>query len=134
MPPGMPASSIGGGQVIGQPNVCLTPAGPALAPMVYVSMGMVMMAVGTAPTVLLANMMAVTLGSQIPMTNGDQPGTGGGVASGMIMGPAKYTKGSSKVRFGGQPAAMVTSTTMQNQTNTTGLQAAPSQATVEVGM
>lgn len=130
--PGMFASSTAGGQCMGNPDVCLTPSGPVVVPVPYPNIALLMMAVGFAPTVFLAMMPALVMGCQVPMTNGDQGGASGGVASGSIMGPCKYTMSSSKVRFGGKGAVMVTGSTMQNQTNTTGVQIAPSQTVVMV--
>jgi Domain of unknown function (DUF4150) len=129
---GMPASSIAGGECVANPDTCLTPEGPVDAPMVYPNTGLCETAVDTSTSVMLANMPAITQGTQIPMSQGDEPGVSGGVASGMIMGPVKFTMASSKVRFQGQGAVMVTATTMQNQTNATGAQVAPSQTVVMV--
>jgi hypothetical protein len=90
------------------------------------------MAVEVAAKVMIMNMPAANLGSQIPMSQGDEAGVGGGWRSGGIMGPVKWSKGSSKVKFQGKPAVTVTGTTTQNQMNANGLQGAPSQALVQV--
>lgn len=132
--PGLPASTMAGGECMAMPDTCLTPAGPVMVPVPYPNVGLLPTAVLTTTTVLISNMPAITQGSMLPMSQGDDAGVGGGVASGMIMGPVRFTMASSKVLLQGQPAVVVTATTMQNMTNAVGAQVAPSQAKVLVGM
>jgi hypothetical protein len=123
---------MAGGECMAMPDTCLTPAGPVMVPVPYPNIGMLPTAVETTTTVLVSNMPAIVATTMLPMSQGDSAGVGGGVMSGMIMGMVRFTKSSSKVRFGGMPAVTVTATTMQNMTNATGVQVAPSQAKVLV--
>jgi Domain of unknown function (DUF4150) len=132
--PGLFASTMAGGECMAMPDTCLTPAGPVMVPVPYPNIGMLPTAVDTTTTVLVSNMPAVVQGTMLPMSQGDDAGVGGGVASGMMMGPVRFTLASSKVRFQGQGVVFVTATTMQNMTNAVGAQVAPSQAKVLVGM
>jgi hypothetical protein len=131
--PGLPATTIQTGVCLAVPDVCLTPAPPGPpVPIPYPNTGMCKMALQFATKVMVMNMSAVNLGSQIPMSTGDEAGTGGGVTSGTIKGQVKWTKGSSKVKYQGKPAVIVTATTTQNKMNAVGVQDAPSQAKVLV--
>jgi hypothetical protein len=123
---------MAGGECMAMPDTCLTPAGPAMVPVPYPNVGMLPTATNTTTTVLVSNMPAVTQGTMLPMSQGDDAGVGGGVASGTIMGMVRFTMASSKVRFQGQGAVTVTATTMQNMTNAVGAQVAPSQVKVLV--
>lgn len=130
---GLPASTMAGGECMATPDTCLTPAGPVMVPVPYPNIGLLPTAVLTTTTVLVSNMPAVTQGTMLPMSQGDDGGAGGGVASGMMMGPVRFTLASSKVRFQGQGAVFVTATTTQNNNNAVGAQVVPSQAKVLVG-
>ena len=118
------------------PDVCLTPVGPAMVPIPYPNISMCMMAIPptTAMKVLISGGPAHNLGTKSPLSNGDQPGVGGGVASHMIMGPTKYMMGSMATMFGGKPAARLTSMTGQNGSsfNMVGATIVPSQVKVLV--
>lgn len=105
-----------GGTNMGMPDVCKTPVGPAIVPIPYpnISMGATAMPSSAAMKVLIAGGFAHTVGTQIPMSNGDQPGVAGGLISGCIMGPTKFLMGSTATFFGGKPAARLTSMTGQN--------------------
>jgi hypothetical protein len=81
--------------------------------------------------VLISSAPAHNLGTSIPMTNGDNAGVGTGVASGMVMGKASPTMGSTKVLIGGKPATRLTMPSMGNGTNCpTDTRLAPSQSKV----
>ena len=133
----MPASTKAGGLCMAMPDVCKTPAPPAPPiPIPYPNLGMLTMAVGTVPTVLVMNMEAVVQTTKIPMSSGDEAGVAGGVVSGMNMGEIAFKLASSKVKFGGKAAVFVTAMTGQNgsNANAVGAQMAPSQAKVLVAM
>lgn len=117
MPGGMPAATMEGGTTNAFPNVCKTQVGPAVVPLPYPSIGMLAMGVGVTTTVLIANMPAYTMGSQLPMSNGDQAGAEGGVVSGVIMGPVAFRTTSSKVSFQGQKAVVLTAMAASNGSN-----------------
>jgi hypothetical protein len=119
-----------GGQDLGFPDVCLTPAAPSPVPIPYPNMAAGPMAVGFVPNILLMAAPAHNLGTTIPMTNGDNAGVATGVASGMVMGPSRHTVGAFTCLLGGMPATRLTSMTIQNSTNVPGARIAPSQTKV----
>ncbi len=112
------------------PDVCLTPAGPAMVPVPYPNIAMSPTAIPSQMIVMIMAMPAHNLGTITPMTNGDNAGVGLGVASGMVMGPSRHTTAAFTVLFGGMPATRLTSMTMQNSTNAVGARLVPSQPTV----
>jgi hypothetical protein len=79
---------------------------------------------------------AATTKTEISMSSGDEPGTIGGVVSNKFKGPAKFKKGSSKVKVEGSPIVHVTSMIGQNGVSNAnhpaGVQVAPSQTKVLV--
>ena len=128
------ALNNGGAQLVANvPDTCLTPAAPSPVPVPYPNMASTNMADpgGIVEKVLLVAMPALNQSTKILMSNGDQAGTaGGGVASHKIMGEAAFTMGSSKVMIGGKPGVRLSCMTTQNNANTVGLVAAPSQTVV----
>jgi hypothetical protein len=131
----LPMSTKAGGVCNATPDVCKTP--PYSAPMPYPVIAQAAQAnPGTvAKKVTVENQPAFMVNTMITMSSGDEAGSVGGVMSGMIKGPCKYMKGSSKVTVEGQPAAHHTSTVGMNGANANapmGVQTAPSQAKVLV--
>jgi hypothetical protein len=130
------ASTIGGGQAMGFPDVCLTPAPPAPpVPIPYPNTAMLPQGnPGTAASkVLIGGAPAATMNTQIMMTNGDNAGVATGVASGMVMGPAKAMMGITKILVGGQPGIHLTTQFGHNGASPNcpgGVQVAPSQTKV----
>lgn len=118
------------GTDMGFPDVCLTPAGPAVVPIPYPNIAMGAMGVPAAYTVLFGGAPAHNLSTMVPLTNGDNAGVAMGVASGMVMGPSRHLTGSFTVLVGGMPATRLTSMSLQNGTNCPGVRLAPSQTTV----
>jgi uncharacterized Zn-binding protein involved in type VI secretion len=112
------------------PDVCMTPAAPSPIPVPYPNTALGPTAIPNCPTILLMGGPAHNLGTTTPMTNGDNAGVLLGVASGTVMGPSRHTTGANTVLFNGMPATRLTSTTMQNSTNTMGARIAPSQTLV----
>lgn len=129
------ALTMAGGQCMAAPDVCKTPSPGGPVPVPYPNIALPNTADPGSCTqkVKIINMPALNLGSKIPMTNGDQAGSAGGVVSGTIMGPAKFNKGSQKVKFEGKAAVMLTSPTGQNgqNPNAQGAAVAPSQTLVK---
>lgn len=127
----------GGAQAIASPDVCKvpTPAGPVPTP--FVNIGTTQMADpgGLVKKVLVVNMPAMNQASKIMMTNGNQPGTIGGVVSNKVMGEVQFMNGSTKVMVGGKPAVRVGVMTGQNgaAVNAVGSVIQPSQTKVIVG-
>ena len=130
-----PASSKGGGQCLGVPDVCKTPSPVGPIPVPYPNTGMLMQAQNTSPKVKFVQKEAVTLKSKIPKSMGDEAGAAGGIVSGMIMGEVSFKMGSSKVKVEGQPVVHLTSVSSHNGTNANmpaGAQIVPSQIKVLV--
>jgi hypothetical protein len=122
---------------MGVPDVCKVPAPPAPPiPLPFPNTGQCPMAVPPTTKVLVSNMPAITTASQIPLSNGDEPGVAGGVVSGMNMGPVAFKLGSVKVKLEGKPAVYLTGMTAHNGSNANmpaGQSIAPSQVKVIVG-
>jgi hypothetical protein len=116
-----------GGEDHGTPDVCKVPPG---APQVFNNVAKGNMAIPNQTTVFIMCMPQHNLGTIIPITNGDNPGTDNGVASGTVMQRSKHTSGVSNVVICGQIATRLTSQTLQNQTNVQGTRVAPSQQIV----
>lgn len=120
------------GQDIGMPDVCKTPAPPpvGMVPIPYPNMAQLLLALPptTCFKVLISFMPTHNLGTTIPISNGDEAGVLGGVASGIIMGSARNLMGSVKVLYGGLPATRMLDPAMQNLSNVpTGRTLVPSQ-------
>lgn len=121
------------GQCMAMPDVCKTPAPPAPpVPIPYPNIAMPMMGNPATTKVMISGMPALNKASKIPMSNGDQAGVAGGLASSKIMGPAEFIMSSMKVKLEGNPAVRLGDTTKQNDGNAVGAVIAPSQAKVMV--
>ncbi len=134
MPAIFPASTKAGGQCMGAPDVCLTPAppGPPI-PTPYPNQGMVNQASKTSTKVKFAGKEVLTIDSEISSSMGDEAGINKGVVSGMNMSKIEYKKGSSKVKIEGKDCVHLTSMTGHNGSNANmpaGAQIAPSQTKV----
>lgn len=111
------------------PDVCLTPT-PAPVPIPYPNIAMGPMGVPAAYNVLFMCTPAHNLATTIPLSNGDNAGVAMGVASGMVMGPARHVVPCATVLVGGIPATRLTSVSIQNSTNAPGMRIVPSQVKV----
>lgn len=121
------------GQCMGMPDTCLTPAPPAPpVPTPYPNIAMPMMGNPATVKLLVHGMPALTKASKIPLSNGDQAGVSGGVASGKVMGEAEFVMSSQAVKFEGNFAVRLGDTTKQNGGNTVGNVLAPSQPVVMI--
>jgi len=123
------------GMQFGFPDVCLTPSPAGPIPIPYPNMAMLPMALPPTTSLkhLISMLPAHNMGTTVPMSNGDNAGVAGGVASGMMMGPARNTMGSVKVFTGGMPATKWLSPALQNSTNCpAGMTLAPSQCKVMI--
>ena len=129
-----PASSKGGGDALGVPDVCLTPAPPAPpVPTPYPNKGSVNQASKTSTKVKIVGKAAVTKKSEMSRSMGDEAGVNKGVMSGMNMSKITYKKASSKVKIEGDSCAHLTSVTAHNGMNANvpvGAQISPSQTKV----
>jgi hypothetical protein len=131
------AATMQGGMSMAVPDVCNVPAPPAPPiPTPFPNQAMLQTANGStcAQKVYISNMKAFTQKTEIPMSSGDEAGTLGGIVSGMIKGPVKFTTGSVKVTIEGSPAIKLTAPTTQNGSspNTTGVHMQPSQQKVMI--
>ena len=135
-----PASTKGGGQCMGFPDVCKTPAPPApFVPIPYPNIAMPTQANGSTVSkkVKIGNKEVCTIKTEISMSSGDEAGTaGGGMVSAKFKGPALYKKGSSKVSAEGSAIVHLTSLIAlnggSNANMPAGQQIAPSQTKVTV--
>lgn len=121
-----------GGQDLGFPDVCLTPAPPPAPPVPqpYPNTAAGPAGAPAAYNVLFMAAPAHNLSTVILPTNGDNIGTLTGVASGTVMGSSRHLTGSFTVLVGGMPATKLTSASMQNSTNVPGARISPSQTKV----
>ncbi|WP_322997264.1 DUF4150 domain-containing protein [Castellaniella sp.] len=118
-------------QVNCMPDVCKTPAPPAPPiPVPYPNMAMTAMATPPTTKVLVDGVPAVTKSSKIPLSNGDTPGTLGGVVSGTFMGECEFITASFKVKFEGKPVIRQGDSAKSNKGNCFGALLQPSQVKV----
>ncbi|MEA1916627.1 MAG: DUF4150 domain-containing protein [Campylobacterota bacterium] len=96
------------------PDVCKTPTPAGPIPIPYPNISMSSTAVGTVDTMLVDGTPALNMMSQIVTSQGDEAGVAGGLISSMIMGPTKYTLGSTSLFIEGAPSVKLTSMTGQN--------------------
>ncbi|MFM2390668.1 MAG: hypothetical protein RLZZ437_2223 [Pseudomonadota bacterium] len=68
------------------PDVCLTPVGPNMVPLPYMIISQLDWSVRTEPKILFGGKKAFTMNSRTNKVTGDEPGTGGGVKSGVTGG------------------------------------------------
>jgi Toxin PAAR-like domain len=116
----------------GYPDVCLTPAPPAPAPVPipYPNVAQGNMGVPAVYNILYMCTPAHNMGTSVPLSNGDNAGVATGVASGMVMGPARHVTAAFTCLVGGLPTTRMTSVAIQNSTNCPGARIAPSQVKV----
>lgn len=115
------------------PDVCKTPAGPAVAPIPYPNIATSAQADPGAivETVLVGAMPSLNVGTTLLLSDGDQAGTaGGGVASDEIMGEVAFVTSSATVMIGGKPAVRMSDMTTHNANNTVGEVVSPGDQTV----
>jgi len=127
-----------GGQFMGMPDVCNVPGPVGPIPTPFPNMGMCNQARGDTVSMVVKICMkeALTKKTEIPQSSGDEAGSAGGIISGMIKGPVKFTSFSSKVKFEGQYAVYLGCQTAHNGNNANcpvGSQLDPSQTKVMIG-
>lgn len=131
------ASTMMGGMCLGFPDVCKTPippAGPVPIPYPNIATGLTCNPATTAMTVLTFGMPTLNQTTQGTISNGDNAGVLGGVASQLMMGPQEQVLGSLTVMIGGSPTQKMTSLMGQNgmSMNCPGVSLVPSQVTLLV--
>jgi hypothetical protein len=117
------------GMSLAFPDVCLTPT-PAPVPIPYPNISMQPMGVPAAYNILFMCAPAHNMATTVPLTNGDNAGVALGVASGMVMGPARHLTAAFTVLADGVPATRLTSMSLHNSTNAPGAAIVPSQVVV----
>ncbi|MDR1686342.1 MAG: DUF4150 domain-containing protein [Desulfovibrio sp.] len=126
--------SMGAGTDMSFPDVCLTPAGPAVVPVPYPNTAMSSATAPVVPNVLVECTPALNQTSKGLVSLGDQAGVLMGVASHMMSGQTSYNVGCFTIMIGGAPAQRLTSVTGQNclavMPNSVGACIAPSQTTL----
>ncbi len=133
-----PASTNGGGQCACFPDVCKTPTPGGPVPIPYPNIAMLTQAKGgtLSKRVKIMGKKTATTKTEISMSSGDEPGSLGGVISNRFKGPAKFKKGSSRVKVEGSPIVHLTSMIGQNgvanANHPAGVQVSPSQTKVTV--
>lgn len=111
----MAAASQKGGSAVGTPDTCNVPNSSGVdTPTPFTNTGQNSSATGTASTVLIENMPAITISSSIPSSSGDESGTDMGVTSGSVAGKVTYSQGSSKVLVKGNALVVLTNATGHN--------------------
>src|SRR5947209_3238599 len=105
-------SNKAGGSCEAAPDVCLVP--PLSTPTPFPNVANCRDAEATSAKVLAGNKEVLVESSVIPMSHGDEPGVGGGVMSGVQLGPARFTTSSSKVYAGGKRVVIHTASTSHN--------------------
>ncbi|MCP3941789.1 MAG: DUF4150 domain-containing protein [Desulfobacteraceae bacterium] len=110
-------------------DVCKVPVPPAIIVLPLPNIAMKTMAIPPTANMkyLILFMQAHHVGTTVATSMGDYLGALGGVASQIIIGPARNITCSMKVISGGMPATRWLDMTMQNLINTTGQTLSPGQ-------
>ena len=117
------------------PDVCKTPS-PSGAPVPVPYCNTFQCAMVTPNTasskVFIDGAPALTVKSQTSISNGDEPGTVGGVVSGKFIGKGEFISGAQKVKIENTPGVAQGAPTKHNDGNTTGMSSTPSQTKVSI--
>ena len=124
------ASTTMTGTVIAFPDVCKTP--PFAIPAPFPNSAMNAMVIPAYFTIMINCLPELNLGCMYATTTGDEGGALGGVASGIIKGPARPVMGSLCYFVGGMPSYRLTDPTINNLSNAIGSDMVPSQTTKQV--
>jgi len=126
------ANTQAGGNDAGFPDVCLTPAPPAPPiPIPYPNTAVGTMGTPACYTILFSSAPAHNMGTNVPLTNGDNAGVATGVASGTVMAKESPVTAAFTVLLKGKPATRLTMSSIGNSTNCpTNVRVAPSQTKV----
>jgi hypothetical protein len=96
------------------PDVCLTPSPIGPLPIPYPNIALSFAHVPSQFCVMIDCGLAENLLTEGTISMGDEPGVGGGILSGIFMGPDRALLGSFKVLMGGMFGTRLTSLTGQN--------------------
>lgn len=122
-----------GGMDFAFPDVCKTPIPPAgPVPIPYPNFSMGMTSAPPCAKIFVGGTPAHNMSTKGTISNGDNPGIAGGIASNVVMGPTAHLVGSFSVLLQGMPATKMTSMTGQNgmSMNIPGMRLVPSQLKV----
>ncbi len=116
------------------PDVCKTPSPTGTTPVPYVNIFQCnMVTPNTACSkVFIAGSPALHVKSQTTISNGDEAGNMGGMASSKFIGKGEFIKGSAKVTLEGKAAVSQGATTKHNDGNTTGMCSMAAQSKVQI--
>lgn len=117
------------------PDVCYVPAiVPIPTPLINIANRAMSNPATTNMKVLYSGGAAAHVNTLIFLSSGNEAGVGGGVASGMFIGPCRSTTGSNCVFHQGMPATTLISLTLHNgmAPNTAGTGVMPSQTKVMI--
>ncbi len=120
-------SSAGGMDMSGS-DVCKTP--PVGTPSAYPNTVQGPTSNDNVPNILVGGGPVGNMNTIYSRSQGDEGGSQGGVASGVIQGQSQHVTGAYTVIIQGAPATRQTSTNSTNQNNTTGSRGSPSQTRV----
>lgn len=118
------------GTTFAMPDVCKTQMGPAVVPIPYPNMAEMMMGDPPADTVLVSGVPPLTKMSKIPMSEGDDAGTDGGLVSETFIQEVAFETCSMSVTFQGKPAVCLMDAVTANKMNAEGMVDSPSQVLV----
>ena len=94
-------NGAGGAVVCLAPDVCKTPVGQAVVPVPYMVLSQLAWAVRTETSVQITDLDAFTMASRLNKTAGDEPGTLGGIKSGVTGGFCRPKTNQTTVTIGG---------------------------------
>jgi len=132
----LPVSTKAGGNCFAFPDVCLVPGPTGPVPTPFPNTAECRDAEATVDAVLVQGKEVIVESSKIPMSTGDEPGSAGGVVSGVFRGPAKFKTASSKIYAKGKKVVLHTAITGHNGDNANmpaGTHVSPSQGKVLAG-
>lgn len=109
-----------GGESAVFPDVCLTPAPGGMAPIPYTNTGYYYDTAKGPTTVKLDGCMPNAKGAVYRQSYGDEPGTGGGVVSGVNRDVAEFIQYSFDVKLEGRNACRLGDRLQHNKKNTVG--------------
>ena len=117
--------TYGLGMSIAVPDVCKVP--PFAIPTPFPNIANNAMVIPTYFTIMIMCQPELNIGATCALTNGDEAGVMGGVASQIIVGPGRPMLGSTCYFVGGMPSWRLTAPTIQNLANAPGVTCVPSQ-------
>jgi len=118
------------GTTFAMPDVCKTQMGPAVVPIPYPNIAEMMMGDPPADTVLVSGVPPLTKMSKIPISEGDDAGTDGGLVSETFIQEVAFETCSMSVTFQGKPAVCLMDAITANKMNAEGMVDSPSQVLV----